>query len=368
MALITQGDFEQKTIYFCSSYKGGELPPLGYYRASENIPVVDDIYMEWTNDDGELKRGRRLIRYVPGERSIFADEQSEGAEKRLGKITMRKGFIPVDRREVTMVQFLRMCNYNSSNENRDESKNSAFYEVKPEAKSSKWIDDDNKITELKSQIHSMDKEELTVYAMLLEVPYKNVFTQDLKADLLIRAQNSPEKFLSIKNFPEMRRKYQILRAFEDGVLEQQGNDVCWSGGKKIITCPISEKPAEFLTKYTDSPVGYDIYKEILRKLNYTKPEKETPSFATEGNGLSEPQKKEDVSERNSVNPLGVLHDEGLKCGALVKKVQWYSLGDATKGSKYYNFALGKKNVITELKHNEKLRERLKELIDGSTNN
>ena len=68
------------------------------------------------------------------------------------------------------------------------------------------------------------------------------------------------------------------------------------------------------------------------------------------------------------NPLGVLHDEGLKCGALVKKVQWYSLGDATKGSKYYNFALGKKNVITELKHNEKLRERLKELIDGSTNN
>ena len=72
-----------------------------------------------------IKGENRKIKYVPGETSIFADEQPEGAKMR-EPISFNNGHLFVDHTNPTLQKFLDTCNANGSNPHRIKSKSILF--------------------------------------------------------------------------------------------------------------------------------------------------------------------------------------------------------------------------------------------------
>lgn len=109
------------------------------YPARVTIPLIDEIILNPVKDDsGRIVNGRKaIIRYIPGERSILMEEQHADQsvvrpkDLKIEEIAIEHGRIYVSPYETLKLDYLRRCNFNESNKDRDINKASMFYEVKP---------------------------------------------------------------------------------------------------------------------------------------------------------------------------------------------------------------------------------------------
>ncbi len=101
-------------------------------------PVVYMVKAEDIIYDPE-KDINRKIRYIPGEVSIFEDEQKDDAKVK-SPITFSNGFLMVDKTNPTLRKYLDMCNANYSNPNRSTYSAAAFKLLNSEEKAKKNID------------------------------------------------------------------------------------------------------------------------------------------------------------------------------------------------------------------------------------
>ena len=207
----------------------------------------------------------RKIRYVPGETSIFADEQPENARMR-EPIAFYNGYIFVDHTNPTLKKYLDTCNANGSNPHRIKSKNIMF-KVRDNEKSAK--DKISKVNDTMDAVQAalkMPLNELIGYAKVLGVN-TDKSVDEIRWDMKIQAEKNPKGFLAGMNDPRTEMKQLLLMAQESGIIRMDKKAITWvSSGNTICVPAIGTKPIDRMVDFCSEGEGEQIYAEIERRL------------------------------------------------------------------------------------------------------
>ena len=227
--------------------------PIVYMIKSEDV-IFDAVTGE-----------NRKIRYVAGETSIYADEQSENAKMR-DPISFTNGFLFVDHTNPTLKKYLDACNANADNPNRMKGKVPSF-RLKDQSRDAKK--DIEKVTNVMDAVQAalkMPLNELVGYAKVLGVN-TNKSVDEIRWDMKIQAEKNPTAFLAGMNDPRTEMKQLLLMAEESGIISMKKTGVTWvSSGNTICVPAIGVKPIERMVDFCSEGEGEQIYAEIERRL------------------------------------------------------------------------------------------------------
>lgn len=254
--VATQDDFKSH-LYVLSRKNSSPTLENCHYPKSFVIKAEDEVYMSWKNKDGETVTGNRIIRLVQGQTSIFADEQSETNPnpKKIKRIRFIDGFLIVDGKDKLQRQFLDLCNWNRTNaEYRMDGKTELFYKENRDAKAIETIDLKKKIFELQGRIFESTEAELDAYCLTFEVKgYNSMNVNEKRTILLDMVAYDPLKFEKEMNSDERKRKYWIMKAFEEKVFQVSANksEIQYTiGGIKTI-CEVPSINTNYLEYLTE---------------------------------------------------------------------------------------------------------------------
>lgn len=227
-------------------------------------PVVSLLKAEDIIFDPETGENKK-IRYVPGEASIFADEQPKESKMR-EPIAFNNGFLFVDHTNPTLKKYLDTCNANGSNPHRVKSKN-VLFTVKDDQKSAQdKIEQVGTVMDAVQAALKMPLNELIGYAKVLGVnTSKSV--DEIRWDMKIQAEKNPKSFLSGMNDPRTEMKQLLLMAEESGIISMKKAGITWvNSGNTICVPAIGVKPIERMVDFCSEGEGEQIYAEIERRL------------------------------------------------------------------------------------------------------
>ena len=214
-----------------------------------------------------IKGVNRKIRYIPGEPSIFEDEQKKDSKVK-APIVFSDGFLIVGNQNPTLKKFLDHHNQNADNPNRMTNVRVA-YKLKDEQKKAK--------VNLKSSVMEIDAMSLALkmpiskligYAKILGVNVEKS-TDEIRYDMKILAQKDPKSFITGMDNPLTEIKEIIMSAQEHNIVGLERNKVTWIKGAVrplIIHVPIGQKPLDFFAEYCKSDDGEVVLEEIKKQL------------------------------------------------------------------------------------------------------
>lgn len=245
------------------------------YPPSCNVPTVDVIFDE--------KLGiQREIRYIPGEKTIYKDEQAtKEMPRKRSEIIFIDGWKVVQAQETLLLDYLRACNYNSSKKDRMPGTNALFKEFKPETMAQESLDREEMDVKARATVFNMDFNDMVVLAKGLGM---NVNRQaaEIKHDLLIRAKNNPTKFLADITSKNTKRKWAILEAVDANIIQidKKSCTIKWSDGGTIfqsaLGADIVEDFAEFTMNMED---GRNIFDRMQKQYEFKKKQEENIAYS-----------------------------------------------------------------------------------------
>lgn len=196
------------------------------------------------------------IRYVPGQSSIFKDEQRIPESTKGTPIIWEDGLLKVHRNEKNLKLFLDLCNANKGAKNRDSRKLPYFFLYDPKKTAEKSYNED--IALAKALVYFDNKcstdegvEDLMAYAKTLGLSMDRELSE-IKADLSSFLKRDPKKFLEGLDNPSMKRKYVVMEALDMGILMKDSNTgaISWPSGQTLTTPPIGKDPVEYFVQWT----------------------------------------------------------------------------------------------------------------------
>lgn len=227
------------------------------------LPSIDEIF------DSEARKNRK-IRYVLGEESIFATEQTSETPV-LADIIFVNGVLTVQQNQINLLKYLELSNYNNTNPNKMPGKISMFYRVDVEADSKDTVETMEIEADALYTARNMEPQKLVGYARVLGINTDRSM-YEIKHDVMTFAKDNPALFLESIDNPRTERKQVILDAVDYGIIDlnHHANEVNWVMGTKrpkIIHTPVGVDKLDFFTEYTFDSEGEEVYAEILRKIN-----------------------------------------------------------------------------------------------------
>ena len=234
---------------------GREQYPVVYMIKSEDI-IFDPV-----------KGINRKIRYIPGEGSIFEDEQKEGSKVK-APVTFTDGFLAVPPQNPTLKKYLDHCNQNGDNPNRMSKIRPAFFVVDKKKDAKKLIKKEAAELDAMQLALKMPIEKLIGYAKVLGVNVDKS-TEEIRYDMKIVAKKNPDAFISGMDDPKTAIKETIINAKEYGVISIEKNKVSWvrGGAKTLIThTPIGKNSTDHFVDYCIDGDGELVLDEIKRQI------------------------------------------------------------------------------------------------------
>ena len=231
--------------------KGNIKFPIVYMLKAEDI-IFD-----------EEKGVNRKIRYIPGESSIFEDEQKEGSKVK-SPITFSNGFLMVDYTNPTLKKFLEMCNLNSSNPNRMSGIPATFKLMDYEKAAQEKLEKSVKSMDALKLVFELPLDKLIGYAQVLGVRVDKT-TDEIRYDMKVLAEKDPEKFITGLDDPKMEIKQTLIRAKDHNIIDWNAQQVMWVQGDKrpvITNVPLGVKPVDFLADKCMTDSGSSIMDQI----------------------------------------------------------------------------------------------------------
>lgn len=222
------------------------------FPPSVTISAVDRIL--YTDQDGYMEE--RTIAYRPGYTSVFVSEGedfqslNENRSKSLGDIEFVHGFLRVSNRQPQLLDFLRLCNKNGTNKNRDTNTTVTFFEVDHEQAIQSILDNEERDLDI---IHFCTKgswEEVKSMARAMGVNVNNTPVQvrfDLRT-FAMRNEDTKATFLRALKSPSVKRKATILEAIDYEIVKasQYNNTLAWvASGSVITTAPVGKDPIDY---------------------------------------------------------------------------------------------------------------------------
>ena len=215
-----------------------------------------------------IKGVNRKIRYIPGEQSIYEDEQKKDAKVKV-PITFNDGFCIVGVQNPTLKKFLDHHNQNADNPNRMTNTRIAF-KVKDEQKKAKVnLKQSTMQVDAMSMALKMPIEKLIGYAKVLGVNVEKS-TDEIRYDMKIKAQKNPAAFIRGLDNPLTEIKETLISAKEYKIIDIQKNRACWVMGteRPLIThIPIGQNPIDYFAGFCKSGEGERVLTEIKRQID-----------------------------------------------------------------------------------------------------
>lgn len=153
----------------------------------------------------------REIRWLPGEQSIFVDEQEKNGRKipdnilnnQNNRFEIIDGYIRIRPHEKTKMQFLDMCNRNSESKHRTGTVEAIFSKYTEEMRSAEMSAKQDRQAEAMGKASSATQEQVYAHAMRLNIPLINNLTQGsreyeaIRADYRQMAMDFPDEFMKV---------------------------------------------------------------------------------------------------------------------------------------------------------------------------
>lgn len=230
-----------------------------YYPSIKRLPHEETIY------DPD-KKTNRIIRYAPGEQSVFKDEQPEKVV--LGDIVLQNGTLVVPYTNPLLLKYLSLSNYNKSNPSRMRGFKAIFSELDLEAEAHVKIDVEIEQLKAGNAVLQMDFQDLKAYARVLGVNINNG-SDMIRHDMLQKAKASPATFMAGIDDPIVKRQQVILDAMSYKIVELSGRSFNWVIGEKkslIVPIPIGQG-LPWVAEWTmNDKDGEEVFKEIEKKV------------------------------------------------------------------------------------------------------
>lgn len=187
------------------------------------FPNKDIIVWEYKDEQGEPYTATREIRWLPGEPSIFVDEQEKDGRKIPDNILnnpnnrfeVNDGDISVRPHERTKIYFLEICNRNVDSKHRTGTVEGLFRRYTEEIRIAELqVKQKN---QKEAMLKAFDADDALVYfqAIHLNIPILNNVTgasreiEAIRADYQQAAMDTPVEFLKIFNNADLNSKFKL---------------------------------------------------------------------------------------------------------------------------------------------------------------
>lgn len=334
---------DKKPTVFTYISKSGSVP------STATISPEDEVYMSWTDDDGEVHEELRSIRYCRGERSIFVDEQSEKSKRT--DIEFYQGTLVVSPLETTLLKFMTLTNFNEANsETRVPGSPILFRANDAEKKAEEENQKQQRLVKLKSFVYGMeDKEAIGLAKVFFGSSYKVDASQmnTLKQRFTAMIDKDAERFEKVVNSDLRKRKLALIEAVEAKVIsvDEEKKVIYNLIGKKSEIFKANSYCEDVLEEFADLSLSRDEYKtsyDEIQKLS------------------SEEFKKKSNNNEYLETAEYELFTEALEIGIISSAFGYFQNKDKRIGR------LGKteKESVEALRLNAKAKLTLKEFVDA----
>jgi hypothetical protein len=231
-----------------------------------SYPVVYMIRAEDIIFD-PIKGVNRKIRYIPGEASIYEDEQKKDSKVK-APIVFTEGVLAVNHQNPTLKAYLDNCNANKNNPNRMQDKRVAFEEVNKAITAKASINKDLLEIDAMSLALKMPINKLIGYAKVLGVNVDKS-TEEIRYDMKILAKKSPNSFITGLDDPMTEIKETILNAEDYAIIRMESNRVSWLRGNEtslICHVPVGVKPLDHIAGYCLQDEGELVLEEMKKQI------------------------------------------------------------------------------------------------------
>ncbi len=246
-----------KLIFICSAFYTEKSPIEGvHFPVDFSIVGYDEIFWKPTNKN-------RIIRYIPGEQSIFADEQTDPTSKaniQVQYIHWISGVLEVHPQETLLLEFLRYSNHNGYCENRMPKKEIFFIPFQPNMKAEENMDKEKLIFEaLKKMFEMVNAPDgwynLESYAQVLGIRTTDGHFRT-QEELTKYIKNNPQDFLNGVDSPAMKKKYFVLEAIKHGILvhlkpQNAAHTLGWANAGLIVAAPVGQDAVDYLVNNSE---------------------------------------------------------------------------------------------------------------------
>lgn len=364
VADYTSGNFHNKQFIFILNHKNqnpsyqSNRGTKMHYPPSVRFKLVGRVF-------DEDKKMMRDIRYIPGELSIFKDEQTP--DDKVSKKEFSLEFIDGEKiiagTDTLLIQYLMISDKNGSKPKRDTTITPFYFTVDPGVGLQSVIDTDEQLSEAQHFCYKGDWDEVAAYAMVLNINMDRD-PREIRYALRQIAGKDPVAFLAGMKNPSFKRKFYILEALNSGIIVKnpQRNSIEWknSNGNAIVTAPIGRDPVDYFTEATFTTDGERQFAAIMdilgpikkdsSELTNTPSPKEISDFKRD---LNIP--KDIISMADITNmKLAELISKGVEQGVIVKNGAWSTFED----KKYQG-----EDLMREIKGNEDLLRILQEKLN-----
>lgn len=209
------------------------------FQAEVFFPSEDIIFDKETNS-------RRKIRYARGEQSLWVDEQDKTSRSKMLKF--EQGLLVVQPTDPLLLEFMRKCNYNSSNPDRLTDRREVFYEVNAKVKAVKTIEEEVSLLDATALALRSPLNKIIPIAKFLGIN-TNRSIDEIRYELKGLASKNPKTFIKLFDDKEAIFKGTCAMAREYGVIKVTANDIKWENGTKIMSIPLGQPPFEALVTY-----------------------------------------------------------------------------------------------------------------------
>ena len=216
---------------------------VAYFPNSFSFLCEDNVYDAST-------QSMRIIRYVKGEASIFADEQSSNEFLKTERIEFNGkhyGVLTVPKENTQLLQFLAMTDYNAAKEGRDTTKRALFRHVDEIAIYENQLETEILTDKAKSLALNCNHDEMMSLAMGMEPPVKIDGREEkaIRWDLLQRAKANPQGFIDTVNDPITSKKATLRKAEDMGIIKRTNNSLSWANNQAFLIVPTGQNPYSF---------------------------------------------------------------------------------------------------------------------------
>ncbi len=166
------------------------------------------------------------------------------------------------------MEYLRICNYNKDNPNKVKGKVTMFSEYNPEKVAKEKLEHEELEIEARYKASHMEFDELKDVARAISLDV-NRTASEIRHDVAMVAKKNPRAFLDALNNPLTKRRIEVLKAIELGVLVKGKRQIFIqnpAGNDPLVSVPIGEDQVDFFVNWTmNTKEGEEAWKKVLEK-------------------------------------------------------------------------------------------------------